>query len=241
MASRSRSTRRANTRIHLGRMTWMTSPAPTGTELGWSSQLPAGYGSAAPGGGGAALGGHRWRHRLSSRVSGGARRDQGSPRVFARPCYNWPANISHRGSSELLGLGHRISPSTVRTILPEAGLPPAPRGTGPVWRQFLTAQAHGILAVDFLHIDTALLKRIYVFFGIECATRRVHLLGFSERPTGRWVTQQARSLMMDLPASCGFLLRGRDANTRPASTRSSMPRPSQPSRLRSRHHGQRDS
>jgi hypothetical protein len=99
----------------------------------------------------------------------------------------------------------------VRTILRQAGLPSAPRGTGPVWRQFLTAQAHGILAVDFLHIDTALLKRIYVFFGIERATRWVHLRGFTEYPAGRWVTQQARNLMMDLPAPFGFLLRGRDA------------------------------
>jgi putative transposase len=116
-----------------------------------------------------------------------------------------------RIAGELLGLGHR---------------------------QFLTAQAQGILAVDFLHIDTVLLKRIYVFFGIEHATRRVHLLGRTKHPTGRWVTQQARNLMMDLPAPLGFLLRDRDANTRPASTRSSTPRASQPSRLRSRHHGQ---
>jgi transposase InsO family protein len=116
-----------------------------------------------------------------------------------------------RIAGELLGLGHRLSPSTVRTILLQAGLPPAPRRTGPIWRQFLTAQAHGILAVDFLHIDTVLLKRIYVFFGIEHATRRVHLLGLTEHPTGRWVTQQARNLMMDLPAPFGFLLRDRDA------------------------------
>jgi putative transposase len=99
----------------------------------------------------------------------------------------------------------------VRTILLQTGLPPPPRRTGLSWRQFLTAQAHGILALDFLHIDTVLLKRIYVFFGIEHATRRVHLLGLTERPTGRWVTQQARNLMMDLPAPFSFLLRDRDA------------------------------
>lgn len=48
------------------------------------------------------------------------------------------------------------APSTVRTILHQVGLPPAPRRTGPSWRQFLTTPAHGILAVDFLHIDTVL-------------------------------------------------------------------------------------
>jgi hypothetical protein len=72
-----------------------------------------------------------------------------------------------RLAGELLGLGHRVSPTTVRTILRQAGLPPAPRQTGPTWRQFLTAQARGILAVDFLHVDTILRKRIYVLVGIE--------------------------------------------------------------------------
>lgn len=116
-----------------------------------------------------------------------------------------------RIAGELLGLGHRLSPTTVRTILRQAGLPPAPRRTGPSWRQFLTAQAHGILAVDFLHIDTILCKRIYVFVGIEHATRRVHLLGLTQHPTGPWVTQQARTLLMHLQASFRFLIRDRDA------------------------------
>ena len=68
-----------------------------------------------------------------------------------------------RIAGELLGLGHRLSPTSVRTILVHAGLPPAPRRSGPSWRQFLTAQARGILAIDFLPVDTILCKRIYVF------------------------------------------------------------------------------
>lgn len=76
----------------------------------------------------------------------------------------------------------------MRTILRHAGLPSAPRRTGPSWRQFLTTQARGILAVDFLHVDTILGKRIYVFVGIEHATRRVHLLGLTQHPTVPWVT-----------------------------------------------------
>jgi putative transposase len=116
-----------------------------------------------------------------------------------------------RIAGELLGLGHCLSPTSVRNILLHAGLSPAPRRSGPTWRQFLTAQARGILAVDFLHIDTILCKRIYVFVGIEHATRRVHLLGLTQHPTGPWVTQQARNLLMDLQNSVRFLIRDRDA------------------------------
>jgi hypothetical protein len=63
-----------------------------------------------------------------------------------------------------------VAPSTVREILRAAGIDPAPRRTGPTWRQFLHAQAAGILAVDFLHVDTVLLKRLYVLVFIEHGT-----------------------------------------------------------------------
>src|SRR5207244_5520268 len=71
---------------------------------------------------------------------------------------------------ELMKLGMAVAPSTVWEILHAAGIDPAPRRSGPTWRQFLTAQAAGILAVDFLHVDTVLLKRIYVLVFIEHGT-----------------------------------------------------------------------
>src|SRR5262249_4218868 len=43
---------------------------------------------------------------------------------------------------ELTGLGHRIAASTVWSILKRAGIDPAPRRSGPSWRQFLTATGH---------------------------------------------------------------------------------------------------
>ena len=65
-----------------------------------------------------------------------------------------------RIQGELVGLGHPVTASTAWTILKDAGLDPAPRRSGPTWRQFLSAQAHAILAVDYAHVDTVLLRRL---------------------------------------------------------------------------------
>jgi putative transposase len=75
------------------------------------------------------------------------------------------------------GLGYRVAASTVWAILRRAGIDPAPRRDGPNWRQFLTAQARGIICCDFFTVDTVLLRRLYVLIFIEVADRRVHLAG----------------------------------------------------------------
>src|SRR5690349_5273346 len=118
-----------------------------------------------------------------------------------------------RIQGELARLGYAIAASTVWEILHAAGIDPAPRRAGPTWRQFLTAQAHAIIACDFLVVETVLLQRLYMLVFIEHGTRRLHLGGVTAHPTGAWAVQQARNLVMDLGdrlETLRFLIHDRD-------------------------------
>ena len=161
-----------------------------------------------------------WHRRLVTRKWDYAnRRRPGRPctaaalrKLVIRMATDNPTWGHRRVQGELVKLGHPIAASTVWQILHDAGIGPAPRRTGPTWRQFLNAQARGILAVDFVHVDTLLLRRIYALIIIEHGTRRVHLAGITANPDGAWTTQAARNFLMDLgqlTTSVKFLLRDR--------------------------------
>ena len=164
-----------------------------------------------------------WHRKLAgSKYDTSKRRKPGRPptvpgiaRLVVRLARENPLWGHRRIHGELAKLGIAVAPSTVWEILRAAGIDPAPRRSGPTWRQFLHAQAAGILAVDFLHVDTVLLKRMYVLVFIEHGTRRMHLGGVTAHPAGDWTVQQARNLALILGErfeSIRFLIRDRGSN-----------------------------
>jgi putative transposase len=160
----------------------------------------------------------RWHRELVRRKWAQPRRSPGRPLVDRRvrelvlrfagenPGWGYP-----RIAGELRKLGLRVSPSTVRRILLANRLGPAPRRSGPSWREFLRLQAASMLACDFFTVETISLRRFYVLFFIELESRRVHLAGCTTNPTGGWVTQQARNLSFTgLFDRMQFLIHDRD-------------------------------
>ncbi|MFF5158510.1 helix-turn-helix domain-containing protein [Streptomyces sp. NPDC000348] len=110
-------------------------------------------------------------------------------------------------------LGYSIAPSTVWEILQSAGADPAPHRSGPTRRQFLTTQAHGVIAAGFPHLATVALERLCALVFVEHGTRRLQFAGVTVHPTTQWTVQQARNLAMTSECrmdSLCFLLRDRD-------------------------------
>jgi putative transposase len=162
----------------------------------------------------------RWHRRLVAGAWTYPHRGPGRPslddsvqQLIVRLATENPRWGYQRIQGELLRLGVRVSATAIRTTLRRHRLGPAPRGTSATWRAFLRQQAAGIVACDFFTVDTIWLRRLYVLFFIELDTRRVHLAGVTANPDGRWVTQQARNLLLALEERgrrLRFVLRDRD-------------------------------
>ncbi len=122
----------------------------------------------------------------------------------------WSYRRSH---GELATMGVVIAPSSVWAILYH-GIEPSPRRSGPTWAEFLAAQTKGLMACDLFHVDTVLLRRLYVLVFIHHDSRFVRIAGITANPVAAWVTQQARNLSMELADGANaikFVIRDRDA------------------------------
>jgi putative transposase len=162
----------------------------------------------------------RWHRQLVARRWTYAHRKAGRPPLerslrelilrLARENPHWGYK---RIVGELKGLGIGVSATSVRKVLLDAGLRPAPERMRSSWRGFLRAQAASVLACDFLTVETAFLQRIYVLFFISLATRRIEYVACTSNPDGRWVAQQARNLVMQFgdEQPFRFLIHDRDA------------------------------
>jgi putative transposase len=137
--------------------------------------------------------------------------DRGLRELVLRLARENPRWGYQRIAGELIKLGLRISPSTVRRLLASAGLEPAPRRGAMNWPAFLRREAVSLLACDFFTVETVTLHRLYVLSFIELGSRRVHFAGCTTNPSKTWVVQQARNLSFTgLFERMRFLIHDRD-------------------------------
>jgi transposase InsO family protein len=115
---------------------------------------------------------------------------------------------------ELRKLDISISATSVRNILNNARVPPAPQRDRQSWRGFLRAHGESILACDFFTVDTVWLRRIYVLAFLSVGSRRIEYVACTSEPDAAWMLQQARNLLMELDdreRQVRFLIHDRDA------------------------------
>ena len=154
---------------------------------------------------------NRWTYPMAGPVDLAS--PKGTTALVLRLAKDNPTWGYRRIHGELATMGIVIAASSVWAILRRHGVEPSPRGSGPTWAEFLAAQAKGLMACDFFHVDTVLLRRLYVFVFIHHDTRLVRIAGVTANPIAAWVTQRARNLSMDLADQAmvlKFLIRDRD-------------------------------
>jgi len=179
----------------LPRPVWANFPVTPGTVLRWHRQLVA----------------RRWTY--PHRKPGRPRIEPSLRTLILRLARENPHWGYRRIVGELKGVGLAVSATSVRKVLLEAGLQPAPERGQSSWRAFLRQQAASVLACDFLTVETAFLQRIYVLFFISLATRRIDV-ACTSNPDGCWVTQQARNLVMQCGDRHPFRILVHDRDTK---------------------------
>jgi transposase InsO family protein len=156
----------------------------------------------------------RWyRELLAKKYDGSQQRGQGRPKISADI-----AALVVRMAREnawgytrikgaLMNLGHTVGRNTIKRILQEHGIDPAPeRGRRMSWAIFIRAHLGVIVGMDFLAVEVVTwlgLIRYHVLFAIDIASRRVEIVGMAVNPGGPWMEQMARNLV---DAVDGFLV-----------------------------------
>jgi len=157
----------------------------------------------------------RWYRKLVARkYDGSKKRGPGRPRTqadLAALVVKMATENPRWGYTRLRGalhhLGHEIGRNTIKRILNDHGIEPAPeRGSTTPWKTFLAAHWDAIAAADFFTVEVLTvggLVRYFVFFVLRLETRRVEIAGITCSPSGAWMKQIARNL-----TDCeeGFLL-----------------------------------
>ena len=148
----------------------------------------------------------RWyRQLIAKKYDGSTARKSGRPKTAAdieKLILDMASNNPGWGYTRICGaiynLGHVIGRNTVKRILLDNGIDPAPlRSKGMSWSTFLKAHWGAIAATDFFSVEVltrAGLVRYFVLFLIDLQTRRVEVAGIVQQPDGRWMQQIARNL-----------------------------------------------
>ena len=95
-------------------------------------------------------------------------------------------------------VGRRVAHNTVKRILREHGIDPAPeRSTKTTWSQFLKTHWDVLGGADFFTVEVWMLNGLvtfYVFFVIELRSRAVRILGWTPNPDRVFMRQVALEL-----------------------------------------------
>ena len=148
----------------------------------------------------------RWyRQLIAAKYDGTAQRGAGRPATahsiqelvvrFATENPGWGYT---RLRDALGNLGHVLGRTTIKRILNEHGLEPAPeRSKRMPWKTFIKAHLGAIAAMDFFDVEVLSLAGLVhysVLFVIDLKTRRVHIAGIVRHASASWMKQVARNL-----------------------------------------------
>lgn len=155
-----------------------------------------------------------WHRKLIARKWTFAKKTPGRPRV-AQEVTDWVLRMARENTSwgydriqgALDNLGYRVAPNTVRNILKNYGIEPAPeRAKRTSWKAFLKAHWDTIAATDFFAVEVWTARGLttyYVIFFIHLSTRYVRIGGVTAAPNGAFMKQVARNIT---DVEDGFLL-----------------------------------